>query len=138
MTLGKIIGILQLQMSSMTHSPIVWKALSNYSLAVLLHLRAVCPLDLNYAADPSQLVASLKAIEPKIKEPLAGSLLQCIEHCLEFLEEPASTGLPHYVRQHASSWGLETVLWVFESAVFLSKWLEKYTAAASSVKEGEF
>ncbi|EXF77011.1 hypothetical protein CFIO01_08713 [Colletotrichum fioriniae PJ7] len=107
-------------------------------LACLLHLRAVCPLDLNYAADPSRLVASLKAIEPKIEEPLAGSLLQCIEHCLEFLEEPASTGLPHYVRQHASSWGMETVLWVFESAVFLSKWLGKYTAAASSVKDGEF
>lgn len=95
-------------------------------------------MDLNYAADPSHLVTSLKAIEPEFEEPLSGSLRQCIEHCLEFLEEPSTAGLLHYVRQQASSWKLETVLWAFESAVFLSKWLEKNTTAASSLKEGEF
>lgn len=118
--------------------PSVCKAKSNCSLACLVHLRAICPLDVNYAADPSHLVASLKAIELKFEEPLSGSLRQCIEHCLEFLEEPSTTGLLHYVRQQASSWELETVLWAFESAVFLSKWLEKNTTAASSLKEGEF
>ncbi|KAK7453129.1 hypothetical protein Landi51_04124 [Colletotrichum acutatum] len=137
LTLSKIVRLLRLQMSSMTASPTVCKAQSNYSFACLVHLRAVCPLDLNYATDPSQLVASLKAIKPKFEEQFSRSLLQCIEHCLELLEEPASTGLLHYVRQQASSWGLETVLWAFESAIFLSKWIQKYTAVASSVKEGE-
>jgi hypothetical protein len=57
--------------------------------------------------------------------PSTNSILLVVDVSINILESPANTGFAFFVRLEASRWGFETVLSVFESAVFLSQWILK-------------
>ncbi|KAK6207956.1 hypothetical protein QIS74_13037 [Colletotrichum tabaci] len=96
-----------------------------HSLVCLAHLRAVFHTDLKYDRDPSQLAATVRDFRFRADKNASHLLLSSVENCLDFLEEPANTGFTYYVRQNASLWGLSSVIWAFESAVFLNGLVER-------------
>lgn len=51
------------------------------------------------------------------------STLLVVDTSIRLLESPAHTGFAFFVRLEASKWGLEALLSVFESAIFLSRWV---------------
>ncbi|WQF75398.1 hypothetical protein CDEST_00412 [Colletotrichum destructivum] len=137
----KILGFVKSNMSrqasrSWLPSPQQHNTHETHSLVCLAHLRAVFHTDLKYDRDPSQLAVTLRDFRFRADENASHLLLSSVENCLEFLEEPANTGFTYYVRQNASLWGLSSVIWAFESAVFLSKWLDQYRIGTSPVQDG--
>lgn len=59
-------------------------------------------------------------------------LLCVVEDCVNMLEKPANTGIVFFVRHHASTWSLVSVISVFESAVLLSRWILRFAAETCS------
>jgi hypothetical protein len=72
--------------------------------------------------DPMQLAEALQDYSLGVAAS-TNSILLVIDVSINILESPANTGFAFFVRLEASRWGLETVLLVFESAVFLSQWV---------------
>ncbi|EPS31889.1 hypothetical protein PDE_06847 [Penicillium oxalicum 114-2] len=52
-------------------------------------------------------------------------LLYAIRHSIDLLKYPASTGVVFFVRSGMSSWSVELLVLVFESALLLSRWVQK-------------
>lgn len=86
--------------------------------------------------DPVQLAEGLHDYSVDFSASL-GSPLVAVEASINILEHPANTGFAFFVRLHACMWGLETVVLVFESALFLSKWIV-YCSTAERPSEGSF
>ncbi|KAH6612176.1 hypothetical protein C7974DRAFT_407170 [Boeremia exigua] len=72
--------------------------------------------------DPVQLAETLQDYSLGSTVPM-DSVLPIVDVSIGMLESPANTGFAFFVRLEASRWALETVLSVFESALFLSQWV---------------
>lgn len=82
-------------------------------------------------AEPAKIAAKLD----KMKFDFNTSpdlLLSAVDDCMTFLQKPAETGLVFLMRTEVSTWGLETVITIFYSALFLSKW-NLYLSHAGSI-----
>lgn len=55
-------------------------------------------------------------------------LLLVIRHCIDLLEEPATTGVTFFVRSRTSCWGLESLILAFESNLLLCKWMMQFNS----------
>ncbi|KZL77185.1 hypothetical protein CT0861_06867 [Colletotrichum tofieldiae] len=106
-----------------------------HKLVCLTYIRAVSPTDLTYRENSSQLADALEKPHFEVNEHSSQSLLLAVNHCLDFLEEPANTGFAYYIHHYASAWGFEIAIWTFESAVFMSKWLDHCMIGKSSTHD---
>lgn len=66
---------------------------------------------------------------------MRGSYMPVVKHCVDILEEPANTGVTHYIRSRVSCWGLEQLVLVFESALLLCSWM-RHVASEKRVDQG--
>lgn len=75
--------------------------------------------------DPEEIAAALQRCIGPSRSPTE-SILRIINHCLEVLELPATSGVALFVRVEVSCWGLESLLSSFECVVLLSKWIYEF------------
>ncbi|KAM6529530.1 hypothetical protein FALCPG4_007661 [Fusarium falciforme] len=75
-----------------------------------------------YSKSPRRVARTLYEL-PGPRPISSDMLISALHHSIDVLEEPATTGIPLFVRSRTSCWGIEKLISAFESVLLLGKWL---------------
>jgi hypothetical protein len=104
------------------------------SLAILASIRQVYLVDMNiYRIGVGKEVAprTFRQSDKLLASTHDGKLIDTLSGSISLLQHPADTGFAFFLRHHANTWTLNNILSVFESALFISRWIEELAKTRS-------